>query len=87
MQITSFAVTAATLRAVLCFTEPKNTPKICFNNDNLTLPLINKLKAMVGEKDGSETVYCRWEQGEEQLLEQFYGICNNISIIFKQVQE
>jgi len=81
--MTTFMATAATLRAVLCFIDPQNTPKIAYDNDSLAIPLINKIKEMVGEKDGSQSVYCRFSEEEQNLLEQYQGCCENISSIFK----
>ncbi len=40
MSAVYFTPTAATLRAVLCFLDPENTPKIAYDNDLLAMPLI-----------------------------------------------
>jgi len=81
----SFEITAATLKAILCFIDAENTPKIAYDDDSLAFPLINKLKEMIGDKDGSQTVYCFFGEDEQDLLEQYYGVCKNIASTFSQI--
>jgi len=75
-------LTAATVKAILCYIDPVNTPKIAYDRDDLVIPLINKLKEELGDKDGSEPVKLIWEDKEEELRLQFEGVCGNIRKIF-----
>jgi len=74
--------TAGSLKAILCFTDPENTPKIAYDNDSLALPLIQKIKDAVGERDGSQNVHLSFSDEEDELLRQFNCICESISGIF-----
>jgi hypothetical protein len=78
-------LTASTLNAVLSFINPVNTPKIAFDNDDYAMPLVAKLKEAVGDKDGSQKVSLSFNNGEEELLRQFKGVCKNIECIFADV--
>lgn len=83
MNATYFTVTAATLRAVLCFTDANNTPKIAYDKDSLAIPLNDKIKALIGDKDGSQYVQCKFDEDESELLEQLKGIFRNICKTFE----
>lgn len=74
--------TAASIHAVLAFIDPTNTPKIAYDRDDLALPLIAKLKASVGDYDGSQIVAIHFSDDEHELQQQFSGICKNLSKIF-----
>jgi hypothetical protein len=78
--------TASTLKAVLCFIDAEKTPKIAFDDDSLAIPLINKMKESLGERDGSQTVYISFNDEEEELLRQFNGVCGNIKNIFSSIE-
>jgi len=78
--------TAATLKAILCFIDPENTPKIAYDNDALALPLIAKIKPLIGDKDGSQEIQLDFSLEETELLEQFNGVCALISEVFSNVQ-
>jgi hypothetical protein len=75
-------VTAAIVRTVLLFIDPVQTPKIAYDKDELAQPLIDHLKEAVGDKDGSIKVRLVFKDDYDELLRQFYGVCNNIKIIF-----
>lgn len=75
--------TASTLRAVLAYCDPNNTPKIAYDRDDLAIPLIEKIKSHLGERDGSQTVYISFGKEEAELERQFHHICDNISSIFE----
>jgi len=75
--------TAATLKAVLCFIDAENTPKIAYDNDSYAKPLADKLKRAIGDKDGSQNVSLTFSYGEEELERQFNGVCKNIKSIFE----
>ncbi len=70
--------TAAGLRAILCFIDAANTPKIAYDNDNLAIPLANKIKEALGDNDGSQTVYISWHEEDAEIVKQFHGVCKNI---------
>jgi hypothetical protein len=75
-------LTAATLRAILCYIDPQNTPKVAYDKDDMAEPLIKKVKEAVGDKDGSESVSISFAYGETELERQFYGVCSEIAEIF-----
>ena len=77
-------LTAASIRAVLCYTNPNNTPKIAYDDDSLIEPLNNLLLETVGDKDGSQKVHLYIE---EPLLSQFKGVCKNISMMTNMLSE
>lgn len=78
--------TAASLQAILCFIDPKDTPKIAFDNDEYALPLIEKIKSYVGQRNGSQSAYISFTDDEKELLRQFNGVCKNIRTIFDQLE-
>jgi len=80
--------TASTLRAILCYLDPTNTPKIAYDKDELALPLIDKIKDALGDKDGSQTVhinFSNFNNEERELERQFSMVSKNISDIFSFV--
>jgi hypothetical protein len=79
--------TAAVLRAVLCFIDPENTPKIAYDKDEYAKPLIKKIKEAIGEKDGSQSVTLSFDVNEEELMRQFNGVCRNIGGIISVITE
>lgn len=78
--------TAGTIRAILCFINPSNTPKIAYDNDKLAQPLIDKLMENLGDRDGSQPSFISFNEEDENLVEQFHGICKNIKSIFDQME-
>lgn len=78
--------TAATLRAILAFTDPLNTPKIAYDKDDLAIPLIEKIRDAVGGRDGSQSVTLWFDNDEDELKRQFNGICRNIQSIFSTLE-
>ena len=83
--IGTLCITAGTIRAILAFINPNNTPKIAYDNNEYAEPLINKLIDCIGDKDGSQEVYLSFNAEEQELSRQFFGVCNNISIIFTNI--
>ena len=78
-------LTAGTLRAILCYIDPKNTPKIAYDKDMYAQPLIDKIKEAVGDDDGSQPTYLSFNDSEKELERQFYGVCKNIQGIFEGI--
>ena len=79
-------LTAASLRAILCFIDPENTPKIAYDRDDEYVELlIEKVKKAVGDKDGSQTATIMFTDDEQELERQFMGVCKNIENIFKEI--
>jgi hypothetical protein len=74
--------TAASLRAILAFIDPVNTPKIAFDKDEFSQPLIDKVKECVGDRDGSQPVSIWFEDSEGELKRQFSGLCHVIKSVF-----
>jgi hypothetical protein len=70
------------------FIDPNNTPKIAYDNDKLSQPLIDKIKEALGERDGSQSVSISFSYNEEgkELERQFNGVCKNIKSIFDQLE-
>lgn len=77
--------TAATLLAVLCFINPNNTPKIAFDDDSLTEPLIQRVKDAVGEYDGTQKVSIIFQADEDRLLQQFRGVLGVMTSVFTSI--
>lgn len=78
----SIYTTAGALRAILCFIDAENTPKIAYDKDEYAIPLIKKIKNKIGDKDGSQEVIISFGYNEKELERQFNGICKNIRFIF-----
>ena len=78
--------TAAALRAILCFIDPNNTPKIAYDKDEYAEPLIEKLKNTIGDSDGSQPVTLSFGRDEEELERQFNGVCGNIRGIIETLE-
>lgn len=83
--LTNIQTTASVLRGVLAFINPENTTKIAYDRDDLALPLIEKVKEMVRDYDGSQSVTIRFNEGEENLFYQFHIVCENIAQVFAGV--
>lgn len=77
------STTAGTLKAILAYIDPTNTPKIAYDRDDLAIPLIEKIKGQIGDKDGSQFAYISFDKGEKELEYQFHKICDNIASIFE----
>jgi hypothetical protein len=80
-------LTAATLKAMLCYIDPEKTPKIAFDRDDMAIPLANKIKEALGDSDGSQNVSISFNDSAEdkELKRQFRGVCENIAEIFNDV--
>jgi hypothetical protein len=78
--------TAAALRAMLCFCDPNNTPKIAFDKDEFAQPLIDKIKEAVGDRDGSQPVYLTFNEDEKELLRQFNGVASILKQVFDSLE-
>ena len=76
---------AATLRAVLCYIDPEHTPKIAYDKDEYSEPLIRKVKEAVGERDGSDDVFISFQDDEHELARQFAGVCKSIGSVMDSV--
>jgi len=86
----SIITSAGTLRAILCFIDPNNTPKIAYDKDEYAKPLIAKLKKSVGDYDGSQSVtiiFSVGEKDEKELMRQFNGVCGNIKDIIGTLEK
>jgi hypothetical protein len=75
-------VTAATLRAMLCYVRSGKTPTIAYDNDAFAELLANKLEEAVGDRAGSEPVSIFFSSDERELFRQFQGCASGISGIF-----
>ena len=73
--------TAGALKAILCFVDPTQTPKIAYDKDEYATPLIAKLTNAIGIYDGSRPVTLNFNEDEIELMRQFNGICGNIKNI------
>jgi hypothetical protein len=60
--------TAGTLKAILCFIDPEKTPKIAYDKDEYAIPLIEKIKSVIGDKDGSQYTFISFDDDETELL-------------------
>jgi len=80
------STTGASLKAVLCFIDPENTPKIAYDKDEYAKPLIKKIKNFVGNSDGSQIVLLCFYDNEDELLRQFNGVCKNIKNIMNGLE-
>jgi hypothetical protein len=78
--------TASALKAILSFIDAEKTPKIAYDKDDMVIPLIKKIKEALGDRDGSQTVYIKFYDDEEELLRQFNGVCGNIKSIFNSLE-
>jgi hypothetical protein len=80
-------VTAAALKTVLCYIDPEKTPKVAFDRDDMAVPLANKIKEALGDRDGSQSVSISFSDSQEdkELKRQFRGVCEKISEIFNEV--
>jgi len=85
--IGSLSVTAATLKTVLYFTNPENTPKIAYDKDEYTQPLIDKIKLALGNRDGTEVVSIHFSHNDKELSRQFFGVVGNIKELFSFVHK
>ncbi|MCK9429362.1 MAG: hypothetical protein M0R17_05120 [Candidatus Omnitrophica bacterium] len=78
--------TAATIRAILCYTNPEMTPKIAYDKDSYTEQINKLLLDSVGDLDGSLKRQLHLPDDPE-FKRQLNGICDNISHIFKRIAE
>ena len=78
-------MTASTLKAVLCYIDPENTPKIAYDDDSYAELLITKVKNALFDRDGSQAVTIHFKDNETELLRQFRGVCVNIRKTFGNV--
>ena len=79
-------LTAATLKAILCFIDAEKTPKIAFDSDALAKPLADKIKEALGDRDGSQNVTISFHTEESELMRQFNGVCGEVKNIFEQIE-
>jgi len=77
--------TAGVIRAILAIIDPEQTPKIAWKRDELALPLINKLKESVGDRDGSLRASIWWNDEDAEIQKELAGICGNMSEIFSSL--
>jgi hypothetical protein len=77
--------TASTLKAILCYIDAEKTPKIAYDKDEYAIPLANKIKKALDDRDGSESVSISFNNAETELRRQFVGVCDNIANIFKDI--
>lgn len=73
--------TAGLIKAILCFIDPENTPKIAATDDSLAEPLIKKLKESIGDKDGSQPIYVHWSREEWKLEKEFHLVLKNVQSV------
>lgn len=95
MRSTTINLTAATLRAMLCYIAPEGKPKIAYNDDALAEPLFNKINSAVGTSSGSDkcsvtfnfSVSGEFDKNREERLvyHQFRGIVQEIYSIFNTI--
>jgi hypothetical protein len=78
-------LTAATLKAILCYIDAEQTPKIAYDNDEYAKPLADKIKRALGDRDGSQDVCISFGYDEAELERQFAGVCKNIKTIFESI--
>ncbi len=78
--------TAAPLRAMLCFIDPQNTPKMAIT-DALAIPLAEKIKEALGDADGSESVSIHFSEDEQHLKREFSGVCAIMKSCFSTLEE
>lgn len=74
------STSAASLKAILCFIDPTNTPKIA------AIPLIEKIKKAVGDRDGSQSVSISFGEDEEVLANEFHAVCEKINSVFNSLE-
>lgn len=80
-------MTAATLKAILCYIDAEKTPKIAYDNDEYAKPLAEKIKKAIGDLDGTESAWISFRDDEKELKRQFLGICENIGEIFTDIAQ
>ncbi len=84
----NLTLTAATLRAMLCYIDPNNTRKIAYDTDDKKIieALINRVKHSVGDRDGIELVNISFHPiAEAELIRQFVGVTHNIFSVFQEI--
>jgi len=79
--------TAASLKAVLAYTNPEKTSKISDENDEMADKINKKLLEALGDADGSEAVTLSFGRDEDDLAKEFGYICKNIASIFRNFSE
>lgn len=80
-------LTAATLKAMLCYIDAEKTPKVAYDRDDMAIPLIEKVKHALGDSDGSQSVWISFRDDEKELERQFLGVCEKIGEIFTDVAQ
>jgi hypothetical protein len=80
-------LTASTLKAILCYIDAEKTPKIAYDRDDMAIPLADKIKQALGDRDGSQEVCISFGYDEAELERQFGGVCKNIKTIFESISE
>lgn len=87
----SIILTAASLRAILCFIDPKTTPPIACYNDKLAGALADKIKEAlnncIGPCDGSQSVTITFYVNEGELHKEFTGVCGLMKDIFTKLSD
>jgi hypothetical protein len=78
-------MTAATLRAILCYIDSGVTPPIAYDKDEYAKPLADKIRAAVGDRGGSQSASVMFDDSESELRRQFVGVCENISNTFGSI--
>lgn len=78
--------TARALQVILnCYIDCPSSPKVAFDNDELAIPLIARLRSDLGKNFGDTPRVIRFEENEQdhQLRSQFVGIVGNVVDIFQ----
>jgi len=81
-------LTAAGLKAILCYIAPEGVPGIAYDNDKMAKPLFEKIKEAVCDRTGSEAVFISFDDSkkEKELLRQFNGVCKEIKETFSNIE-
>ncbi len=81
----NYNMTAATLKALLCFINSGVTPSMAYDKDELTEPLIKKIENAVGDRAGTQHAGIMFGEGEDELHRQFTGCAKNIQNLFSSI--
>lgn len=82
----TLTTTAGILKAMLCFVDPKNTPKITSLDYDRNQLFINKLNDTINDKDGTERVAISFNRNETDLMVEFQEICGHIASTFNSFE-
>ena len=63
----TLTLTAATLRAMLCYVDSGVTRAIAYDRDDMAKPLAEKIRGAVGEAGGSQLVTIAFDDSEHDL--------------------